>query len=171
MTKKTYYFKFLPPLSERTVKGGFMKQRPFIYWSLYFFSGLIILSLMNPLFSSRAPAVDPIVGLSIDEEMIVQSNKVKGFNFRSSHLKVLDKSTDKAFVKNIIQIFSLLFLLSLPFVLWNRILITSKDGSKKPNLTLIKGGKESIGQKEESPESDREDDNKDDGDDDKKNAA
>ena len=152
-----------------------MKQRPFIYWCLYFFSGLIILSLVNPLFSSRAPAVDPIVGLSIDEEMIVQSNKVKGFDFRSNHLKILSKGADQAFVKNIIQIFSLLFLLSLPFVLWNRILITSsKEVSKKPNLRLIKGGNKNISQKDKVNEDDGEDDNRDDEDnedDDKKNAA
>ena len=153
-----------------------MKQRPFIYWSLYFFSGLITLSLINPLFSSRAPAVHPIIGLSVDEEMIVPSNKAKGFDFRSSDLKVLNKNTDQIFVKNIIQIFSLLFLLSLPFALWNRILINSKEDSKKANLRLIKGEKENISQKDNihkgSNESNNEDENdENDDDDDTKNAA
>ena len=154
-----------------------MKQRPFIHWCLYFFSGLIIMSLVNPLFPSRAPAVDPIVGLSIDEETIVPSNKVKGFDFRSKQLKILPKSTDKAFVKNFIQIFSLLFLLSLPFALWNRILINSKEDEKKPNLTLIRGGKDSLDQKEkrmgdgEGNHDNNDDDNQDDGNDDKKSAA
>lgn len=156
------------------MKGEFMKQRPLIYWCLYFFSGLIILSLVNPLFSSRAPAVDPIIGLSIDEETIVPSNRVKGFDFRSSQLKILPKSTDKAFVKSIIQIFSLLFLLSLPFALWNRILINSKEDPRKTNLRLIKGGKESNYQKEKRTADSKDstdDDNQDDGSSNKKNAA
>ena len=148
-----------------------MKQRPFIYWSLYFFSGLIILSLINPLFSSRAPAVDPIVGLSVDEEMIVPSSKVKGFDFTSHDLKVLNKSTDQAFVKNIIQITSLLFLLSLPFAIWNRILVNSKEVSKKPRLRIIKGEKEKINQRDETRINDRQSDNQDDDDDDDKKSA
>ena len=82
-----------------------MKQKPFIGWTLYFISGLLVLSLINPLFSSRAPAVDPIVGLSIDEEAIVPSSKAKGFNFRSQHLKILKQDSSEIMVKNIIQIF------------------------------------------------------------------
>ena len=83
-----------------------MKQRPFIYWSLYFFSGLITLSLINPLFSSRAPAVDPIVGLSVDEEMIVPSSKVKGFDFTSHDLKVLNKINTNTLFKYIVSLVS-----------------------------------------------------------------
>ena len=119
-----------------------MKQRPFFAWFLYFFFGLIILSLINPLFSSRAPAVDPIVGLSIDEESVISPVQVKGFNFRSQNLKILRPPTDQTLVKNIIQIFSLLFLLSLPFAIWNRILPNSKEESQKQKLKVIKGGKQ-----------------------------
>ena len=96
-----------------------MKNRPFTAWSLYFLFGLIILSITNPLFSSRSPAVDPIIGLSIDEEAITPG-QVRGFNFSSPDLKVLQPAQGQTLLKNIIQVFSLLFLLSLPFALWNQ---------------------------------------------------
>ena len=137
-----------------------MKNRPFTTWSLYFLFGLIILFITNPLFSSRSPAVDPIIGLSIDEENPITPSEVRGFNFRSHHLKVLQPAQSQTLVKNIIQIFSLLFLLSLPFALWNRILTTSKKENQKPSLRVIKGEKGKRDHENSSSDDDDDDDGK-----------
>ena len=134
-----------------------MKNRPFTAWSLYFLFGLIILSITNPLFSSRSPAVDPIIGLSIDEENPITPSQVRGFNFSSPDLKVLQPAQGQTLLKNIIQVFSLLFLLSLPFALWNRILINSKKENQKPNLRVINGEK---GKRENKNSSSDDDDGK-----------
>jgi hypothetical protein len=94
-----------------------------------------ILLFYSSFLFARGPAVEPIFGISIEEQLAVSPEKSKGFNFISTNQEKEYGTLEKSNLEQLILL--LIFLISMPLLFFIFLNLNKKSQDKDKYLEIL----------------------------------